>query len=62
MWNLYIHTDKKVVHNPPESIIHNKKSIECTIIDVLIPVCKNIVKKEVGNTTKCLNLEIELIK
>lgn len=58
----YIHTDKKVGFNKPDIIIHNAEEKECMIIDVAIPMCRNIVRKEAEKITKYRDLEIELKK
>ena len=52
LWDSYIRTDKKVGHNKPDIVIHDKEKCECTIIDVAILVCENIVRKEAEKTTK----------
>ena len=62
LWDSYIRTDKKVGYNKPDIIIHNEGKRECKIIDVAIPVCQNIVRKEAEKTTKYRDLEIELQK
>ena len=62
LWDSYILTDKKVPHNRPDIIIHNEKNRECLIIDVAIPVCRNVVKKEAEKITKYRDLEIEIQK
>ena len=54
--------DKKVGHNKPDIVIHNEEKRECTIIDVAIPVCQNIVRKEAEKITKYRDLEIKLQK
>ena len=46
LWDSYILTDQKVPHNCPDIVIHNENTRTCTIIDVAIPVCMNVVKKE----------------
>ena len=62
LWDSYISTDKKVGANKPDIIIHDEEKKECMIIDVAIPVCQNIVKKEAEKITKYRDLEIELKK
>ena len=62
LWDSYIKTDKKVGHNKPDVIIHDEEKRECILIDVAIPVCQNIVKKEAEKITKYRDLEIELKK
>ena len=43
-------------------MIHDTTVQECTLIDVAIPVCMNIVKKEVEKITKYRDLEIDFQK
>jgi hypothetical protein len=62
LWDSYLLTDRKVAHNRPDIVIHNTTTQECLIIDVAIPVCQNIVKKEAEKLTKYRDLEIELQK
>ena len=62
LWDSYIHTDKKVGSNKPDIIIHNAEEKECMIVDVAIPMCRNIVRKEAEKITKYRDLEIELKK
>lgn len=53
---------QKVGHNKPDIIIHNEEINEYMLIDVAIPVCQNIVRKEAEKITKYRDLEIELQK
>ena len=62
LWDSYILTDKKVPHNRPDIIIHDTNLREALLIDVAIPVCMNIVKKEAEKITKYRDLEIEIQK
>ena len=62
LWDSYIITDKKVPHNRPDIIVFDTNTRECQIIDVAIPVCMNIVKKEAEKITKYRDLEIEIQK
>ena len=62
LWDMYIRTDRKVLHNRPDIVIHNENTRECHIIDIAVPVCRNIVRKEAEKITKYRDLEIELQK
>ena len=62
LWDSYILTDKKVPHNRPDIIVHDTNLRECMIIDVAVPVCLNVVKKEAEKITKYRDLEIEIQK
>ena len=46
LWNQAVHTDTEVTANRPDIIIRNKKEKTCTLIDVAIPVDRNVVQKE----------------
>ena len=62
LWDSYLLTDKKVPHNRPDIVVHDTTLQECLLIDVAIPVCMNIVKKEAEKITKYRDLEIEIQK
>ena len=62
MWDKAILTDKKLNCNRPDITIHNTKARECIFVDVAIPVCANVIKKEAEKITKYRNLEIEVQK
>ena len=61
-WDMSIITDKKVMCNRPDILIHDSQARTCLIIDVAIPVCTNIVRKVAEKLTKYRELEIELQK
>ena len=58
----YLIIDKKVAHNRPDIVIHNTTNHEYLLIDVAIPMCQNVVRKEAEKITKYRDLEIELQK
>ena len=62
LWDKPIITDKKIKHNRPDITIHNTKTRECIFIDVAIPSCTNVTKKEAEKITKYRDLEIEVQK
>ena len=62
MWDKAIPTDKKVKCNRPDITIHDRKKRECYLVDVTIPVCTNILKKEAEKIIKYRDLEIEIQK
>ena len=62
MWDKTILTDKKVNYNRPDITIHDTKAKECTFIDVSVPVCDNVIRKEAEKITKYRDLEIEIQK
>ena len=60
LWNQAVHTDREVTANRPDIIIKNKKEKTCTLIDVVIPVDRNVVQKEAEKNLKYENLFIEI--
>ena len=61
-WDMAIITDKKVKCNIPDILIHDSNTRSCQIIDVAVPVCTNIVRKNAEKITKYRELGIELQK
>ena len=62
MWDSAIITDRKVKANRPDIIVHDTKNRTCLFIDISVPVCCNIVRKEAEKLTKYRDLEIETQK
>ena len=62
LWDMYILKDRKVGHNKPDIIVHAKNTRECHIIDIVVPVCRNIIRKEAEKISKYRDLGIELQK
>ena len=62
MWDTDVITDINVESNRPDIIIHDKKKKTCLLIDVSVPNCQNIIKKEAEKITKYRDLEIEVQK
>ena len=60
LWNQAVHTDREVTENRPDVIIENKKEKTWTLIDVAIPVDKNVVQKEAEKWLKYKSLCIEI--
>jgi len=60
LWNQAVHTDREVTANRPDIIIKNKKEKSCTLIDVAIPVDRNIVQKEAEKKLKYKSFGIEI--
>jgi phage/plasmid-associated DNA primase len=61
LWNQELHTDREVKENRRDIIIKNKKGKTCTLIDVAIPVDRNVVQKEAEKKLKykCLGIVIQ---
>ena len=62
MWDTPIITDKNVQHNRPDITVHDRKNRKCIFIDISVPVCYNVVKKEAEKIVKYRDLEIEVQK
>ena len=62
MWDVAIITDKKVNCNSTDITIHDTKNRTCMYIDVSVPVCRNVVRKEAEKIVKYRDLEIETQK
>ena len=62
MWDVAITTDKKVNCNRPDITIHDTENKSCVFIDVSIPTCRNVVRKEAEKIVKYRDLEIETQK
>ena len=46
LWYIYILTDRKVAHNKPDIIVHDENTREYHLIYIVVPVCRNIIRKE----------------
>jgi hypothetical protein len=55
-----VHTDKEVTANRPDIVIRYKEEKACTLIDVAIPVDRNVTQKEAEKELKYKNFCIEL--
>ena len=62
LWDVPIITDKKVKCNRPDILVHDTNTRKCTIIDVAVPVCTNMVSKTAEKLCKYKDLEIEIQK
>ena len=62
MWDTPIITDKNVKSNRPDITIHDRKNRKCLFIDVSVPACYNVVRKEAEKIVKYRDLEIETQK
>ena len=62
MWDIPIITDKNIKSNRPDITIHDRKNRKCLFIDVSVPACYNVVRKEAEKIVKYRDLEIETQK
>ena len=62
LWDVSIVTDVKVKHNRPDITIHDTKNKTCVFIDISVPACRNVVRKEAEKIVKYRDLEIETQK
>jgi hypothetical protein len=60
LWNQGVHTDTEVTANKPDIIIKNKKEKTCILIDVAIPVDRNVTQKEAEKKLKYKSLCTEI--
>jgi len=60
LWNQAAYTDMEVIANRPDIIIENKKYITCILIDVAIPVDRNVMQKEADKKLKYKSLCTEI--
>jgi hypothetical protein len=58
--NQGIQTDREVLANSPDIIIKNKKDKICLLIDITIPLDRNVIHKESEKKLKYENLSIEI--
>ena len=62
LWDMAITTDKRVKCNKPDILVHDTNKRTCTIIDVAVPICANMVSKTAEKLCKYKDLEIEIQK
>jgi hypothetical protein len=60
LWNQGVQTDREVLANRPDIIIKNTKNKFCLLIDVAVPLDRNVIQKESENKLKYKNLSIEI--
>ena len=60
LWNHSIITDRKILANRPDVVIHDRKSKSWMLIDISVPDDKNIALKEAEKMIKYKDLEIEI--
>jgi hypothetical protein len=60
LWNQGVHTDREVAANKPDIIIKHKKQKTCVLVDVEIPVYRNVTQKEAQKILKYKSLCIKI--
>ena len=60
IWNLQVHTDRKIDANKPDIIIKNSTSRTCQLIDMCVPADVNVSLQEFDKLSKYKDLEIEI--
>ena len=60
MWYLPVITDRTILANPPDIVLHDKKKKIGLLIDVAIPDDLNVNTKETGKLSKYNDLEINV--
>jgi hypothetical protein len=57
LWNQGVHTDRDVTANRPDIIITKEKEKTCVMIDVAIPVDRNVMQKELKYKSLCIEIQ-----
>ena len=60
LWDMPLHTDKRLPHNRADLVVKDTANSTCTLIDVSIPTDVNVVAKEAEKMTKYRDLEVEV--
>ena len=62
LWDIPIHTDRKITANRPDIVIKDHKTKTCKFIDMAVPSDRNTSVKVTEKLSKYKDLEIETIK
>jgi len=49
MWDIPVITDRTILTDQPDIVLHNKKQKTCLLIDVTIPVAQSLTQKKIKN-------------
>jgi len=60
LWNQQVQTDRTILNNKPDIIIHDNEKGTCMLIDVAISGDRNVIKKEPEKTLKYKDLTTEI--
>ena len=60
LWDMPIQTDRTIPANRPDIIVKDRKSNTCTMIDMSVPIDRNISTKYTEKKSKYKDLEIEV--
>jgi len=60
LWNQQVHTDRNILSNIPDIIIHDNETGTCMLTDVAISGDRNVIKKEAEKILKYKELTIEI--
>ena len=60
LWDFPIQTDRTILANRPDIVVKDHQNKICHMIDVTVPIDKNICKKKVEKLSKYKDLEIEI--
>lgn len=60
LWDVPIITDRTILANRPDIVLHDKQKNECLLIDISVPDDANIILKESEKISKYKDLEIEV--
>ena len=59
LWDMPIHTDRKITANRPDIVIKDHKTKTCKLIDMAVPSDRNTSVKVIEKLSKYKDLEIE---
>jgi hypothetical protein len=60
LWNQQVQTDRTIPNNKPDIVIRYNEKGTCMLIDVAIPVDRNVIQKEAEKILKYKYLKIEI--
>ena len=60
MWDIPVNTDRTVTANRPDVIVKDSVNSTCKLIDITVPLDRNIARKEIEKKSKYKDLELEI--
>ena len=60
LWNQQVQTDRTIPNNKPDIVIRDNEKRTCILIDVAIPVDRNVIKKVAKKILKYKDLTIAI--
>ena len=62
LWNFPIHTDRTINANKPDIVVKDKLKNTCQLIEISVPMDRNVSATEFRKVAKYIDLEIEISK